>query len=359
MGLSKAFGSKNPARPHLVRGPGGVAGEVADLRQDIDDAFLAMEKGGMIVKYFLSVPTDATDADGIKTTFASAAAPATLTGTDFDGILAPGTGAAIMLPPKRLTLTVGAGGTPAEWTGSNVIFTGTDVDGNALVETVASAAGAGTATTAGYFATLTQVDIVSAQAGTGAQLTLGVLTDAASIASFSSSDVAQILDANSEFNRARVGNRAMPHARRISFVFSSHANWDATTITVTGLDALGKKITDTILVANGGGTTVTTAKFFKQVTRIDVPAQSGSSGTCTVGFLNTEIGLDVDVLSSVVAVSVIREGNDPGTGVWAVPTAGTLATAAASNSAPYGKYTPNVAPDGVRSYVLAYLPNPA
>lgn len=359
MGLSKAFGSKQPARPHLVRGQGGVPGEINELRDQIDDAFLAMEKGGMIVKYFLSVPTDAADADGIKTAFASAAAPATLTGADFDGILAPGTGAAIMLPPKRITLTVAGTGTPANWTGGDVIFTGTDADGEELTETVVSAAGAGTTTTVGYFATLTQVDIVDAQAGALASLSLGVAADTASIASITSSDTAQVIDANTEFNRARIGNRLMTLARRISFVLSNHADWNATTITVTGFDALGRKITDTIAVPDGGNTTVTTAKFFAQITRIDVPAQAGAGGTCSVGFLNAEIGLDVDPLSSVVAVSVIREGNDPGTGVWAVPTAGALAIASASNSAPYGKYTPNVAPDGVRSYVLAYLPNPA
>lgn len=38
--MSKALGIEHPKHPHLVRaGQGGVAGEVADLRQDVNKAF--------------------------------------------------------------------------------------------------------------------------------------------------------------------------------------------------------------------------------------------------------------------------------------------------------------------------------
>jgi hypothetical protein len=103
---------------------------------------------------------------------------------------------------------------------------------------------------------------------------------------------------------------------------------------------------------------VSSTKFYTQTTKLSVPVQGGATGTCAVTILNTELGLSSDIISSVVAVSVIREANDPGTGTWAVPTAGTVAQASASNSGPNGKYTPNVAPDGGRSYALVYIANP-
>jgi len=42
--MSRSFGSFKPGAPHLTRRPrGGVAGEVFDLRRDIDAAFGALE----------------------------------------------------------------------------------------------------------------------------------------------------------------------------------------------------------------------------------------------------------------------------------------------------------------------------
>lgn len=40
---SRSFGSKAPAKPHLVRGSGGWQAEVSDLRADTEEGFLAME----------------------------------------------------------------------------------------------------------------------------------------------------------------------------------------------------------------------------------------------------------------------------------------------------------------------------
>lgn len=44
--MSISFGSKVPKRRHLVRGKKGVAGEVTDLRNDVEEAFTTVE--GMI-----------------------------------------------------------------------------------------------------------------------------------------------------------------------------------------------------------------------------------------------------------------------------------------------------------------------
>lgn len=40
---SRSFGDKGPARPHLVKPPSGLKGEVFDLRRDIDSAFVSLE----------------------------------------------------------------------------------------------------------------------------------------------------------------------------------------------------------------------------------------------------------------------------------------------------------------------------
>jgi hypothetical protein len=45
---SRHFGASNPRKPHLVVGPGGLAAEIYDLRQDVDAAFGLLESGGFI-----------------------------------------------------------------------------------------------------------------------------------------------------------------------------------------------------------------------------------------------------------------------------------------------------------------------
>ncbi len=361
--MSQAFSGKARA-PHLTRGQSGVAGEVGILRREVEEAFDAMEQSGVFVARFVGLSTDATAVAGIKAAFASAAAPQTLTGVDFDGPLAPGTEGAIIKTPKKCTLTVGAGGTPADWLGGDVIWTGTDVNGAALEETVASAPGAGTTTTTNYFATVEQFEVVDPQAGVGAVLELGVLADTGAIASITSSTSAQILESgdSSVWNRARLGNRKMAYPRRISFVFSVAASWIASSIQVTGPDVNGKTISSSIAVPPGGGATVTTDKFFAGPVRISVPAQGAALGTCQVGPFSASVGLAVDPISDVEAVAVTREAaRADAFSAWAVPAAGALDDSSIANAGPYGAYTPNAAvvPNGVREHLIAYFPKAA
>lgn len=359
--MSQAFSGKARAE-HLTRGQSGLKGEVGILRREVEAAFDAMEQSGVFVARFVGPSTDAATATGIQTTFASSVTPETYTGADFDGVLAPGTGSAIINTPKRLRFTVGAGGTPADWTGSDIIFTGKAADGSVLEETVTSAAGAGNTDTVNYFAELDQYEIVDGQAGAGAQLTLGTLADTGAIASITSSTSAQVLEPgdNTVWNRARLGNRKMAYARRISFVFSAAASWIVSSITVTGHDANGKQISSSIAVPNGGGATVTTDKFFAGPVRISVPAQGAALGTCEVGPFSASIGLDVDPISDVEAVAVVREATRADAlSAWSVPAAGAVDDSSVTNAGPYGAYTPVTAPNGVREYLVAYLPKMA
>lgn len=357
--MSNAFRRSGPARPHLTRGSGGLSGEIAKLREDTAVAFDAVDAATPVIAMFISPSSAAVSAAGIKGTFASTAAPVTLTGADFDGALAPGTGPALLNSPKRVTITVAGSGTPANWTGGTVTVTGTDSNGNALEEDVVSAAGAGTTTTVNYFATVEQIELPTAS-GTLASLTIGAAADTASIATITSDTAAQVLDFsdNAVWNRARIGNRRLAYARRISFVFSSHADWDASTIVVRGTDANGELITSNILVPNGGNATVTTDKFFTEFSFV-VPVQSGTGGTCAVGPEGTSLGLSRDPISDVEAVAVQREASRASAvGAWSVPTLGAVDFSSVSNAAPYGRYTPDasVPIDGVRQYMLAYYP---
>jgi len=80
-----------------------------------------------------------------------------------------------------------------------------------------------------------------------------------------------------------IGTRTMAPARALTFTFSSHADWDATTIVVTGTDGKGTVITESFNVPNGGNATVSGSKLFRTVTAVAIPAQSGSGGTFTMG----------------------------------------------------------------------------
>ncbi len=351
---SVAFGSKGPAIGHLVKPGGGISGEIYDLRKDIDEAFATVESaGGVHAQNFGRVAIQGIDADGLLTSAASSGSIVTLTGAGFTGVLAPQSTSPVIDTPKKVTVTVSAGGTPADWLGGDIVITGVDADGAALVETLASAAGAGTATTTAYFAGVTSI-VIPAQADVNALYTIGVAADTGCIASGTSLNSAQLLNSNAEFNRARVGNRVMANARALSVVLSNHADWDATTMVVSGTDAQGVAITENFSIPNAGNTTLTGAKYFKSVTSVSIPAQTGSGGTFAIGIVDTTVGLERTLEAGVIATVGIKELTRADTSlVWSVAVAG--AVTAAATALPYGALTPNSAPDGTRAYKFVYL----
>ena len=102
MGDSVYFGGQSPVREHLVRGSGGLAGEINDLRGDIDEAFETMEGGGM-VRCDVFVDPPAADPDGIKVSFATQDTARTLreNASDFDGA----EGATLTGGPRAIEIT--------------------------------------------------------------------------------------------------------------------------------------------------------------------------------------------------------------------------------------------------------------
>lgn len=81
-----------------------------------------------------------------------------------------------------------------------------------------------------------------------------------------------------------VGVLEMFPPRNLTFTISSHANWDATQIVVTGTDEDGVVMQEAFLVPDAGAATLTGLKHFRTVTQVVIPAQSGTAGTFTMGF---------------------------------------------------------------------------
>lgn len=102
-----------------------------------------------------------------------------------------------------------------------------------------------------------------------------IMTNGASTAGVQSLDAA-------DFDGV-IGEDEISPPRNLTFTFDTHADWNPTTIVVTGIDANGRTITESFAVPDGGNATVTGTRVFAQVTGISVPAQGGIGGTFTVG----------------------------------------------------------------------------
>ena len=357
MGISQAFGSKTPLKPHLVEGPGGLAAEIDKLRKDTDEAFATVETSiagetfGSVFAPRIEVQTGVTN--GLLLSTASIVAPTTYTGAGngFTGKLAPGAaGNAFVTCPKRLKLTIG--GTGADWLGGTVHVIGKDADGLAQTEDIVSAAGTGTTTGVKYWTEISSVAL-PACGDVNATVQIGVADEVACIMNGGSTAGVQTLTGNGAFNRNRIGNRLMTIARAVSIVFSSHADWDATTGVLSGIDINGNAISENISIPNGGGT-VNGAKFFAQITQFVIPAQSGTGGTFTMGIRDAILGLPKLKIDGAIAAVALKEATQvDSSAAWTAPTAGTVTDAA--SALPNGSYTPNTAPDGASGRILVYL----
>jgi hypothetical protein len=90
------------------------------------------------------------------------------------------------------------------------------------------------------------------------------------------------------------GDDVFAPARNLTITLNAHADWDATTIVVTGKDANGLEQTEGFLVPNGGGTVLVGTKLFTQVSNVMIPAQSGVNGTLLMG-VGTNFGTDLAI----------------------------------------------------------------
>lgn len=160
---SGLFANQRAARPHLVRGSGGLAGEVSDLRADVSDELGAM--AAMAVEEFID--PIAADTDGLVLSQASVAAIVSLSGAGLDGALA-GT---VFDPPRNVTIDT-AGVTPADAPATGTV-TGTDINDQPLIEVITVSQVLGQAVGISAFKTVDQIDFPAAD-GVAALLEVGI-----------------------------------------------------------------------------------------------------------------------------------------------------------------------------------------
>lgn len=98
-----------------------------------------------------------------------------------------------------------------------------------------------------------------------------------------------------------IGTTRMFPARNVVLVLSSHADWDATTAVVTGLDIYGREVTENLTIPNAGNATVTGAVLFSKIISLVIPAQSGTGGTATFG-----TGTLLGGITSADALGIVR-----------------------------------------------------
>lgn len=165
---SKSFGLQAAKKPHLVAGKGGVAGEVDDLRGDVEAGFTKLESEGGLLRTVEFTDPAAADADYFMTSRASQVAPDTINSST-----AEWTGAAELDPPRNLVITSSA---HADILGGNYVATGfvRDENGNlaAQTETIAQTVGGGADAGTRAWSVLTEVTFPAA-AGTNSNITIG------------------------------------------------------------------------------------------------------------------------------------------------------------------------------------------
>lgn len=91
----------------------------------------------------------------------------------------------------------------------------------------------------------------------------------------------QALDAD-DFNGVIGSGRIFPPST-IALALSLHADWNATTATLEGLDENGLPVSESLSIPDGGNATVTSENYYSRVTGLTIPAQAGTGGTAQLG----------------------------------------------------------------------------
>ncbi|MCK6585952.1 MAG: hypothetical protein L6Q76_00045 [Polyangiaceae bacterium] len=106
-----------------------------------------------------------------------------------------------------------------------------------------------------------------------------------------------------------VGAGRMYPASKITFTGNAHADWDATTAILEGEDRDGNYQRETFAIPADTGFALTSTKYYSKVTKLTVPAQTGTNGSYTLG-----IGTDMDMLTGrdVVGVGIYDAMKVPG-----------------------------------------------
>lgn len=156
---SGLFADKNPQKEHLLRGSGGLAAEIADVRQDVKETFAPL--ASITVEEWTNPA--AASATGLLGAQACTLATQTYDTSDF-------TGSGVLTYPRLISITT-AGNTPAD-APATCALTGEDIDGNVITETVNVPQTATTAYSTKVFKKLTGAAFSAGQ-GTDATCSIG------------------------------------------------------------------------------------------------------------------------------------------------------------------------------------------
>jgi len=330
---SGLLSSSKGIHAHLVDKPGGVAGEVYDLRNDLKAALAPI--AAVTVEEFTNPVSNDSSAAGLLIATATVAAQVVLARTD---LIAAGL-AQLALWPRQLVFTT-AGTTPADAPATATVV-GKDYAGVAATEVVTLAQ---TGTTANSTTRWSDITSITYPAADGTDATVAIGYDSALISHARATQTTPLVLTAAN---ALVQTDLIKHPRQIVFTTAGTTPSDApATVLITGHDAQGKPQTETVTLAQTG-TTATSTKFFASITSLAFAAGDGTGATISVGFVDTTIGLSRPVKTRAGNTSLIKEIYDAN-----VVTNGAL-TAAAS-ALPYGSYTPNGAPNGVHDYAIYY-----
>lgn len=330
---SGLFSKAHALLAHLVKPNGGLSGEVYDVRKDILNTLTPLS--AIAVEEFSNpVGTAAGASNGLHAATATVASPVTLLKAS---LVAAGL-AQLAIWPRQIVFTT-AGATAAD-APATVTINGLDKDGNVQTETLALAQTATSVTSVKSYSDITSF-VYPAADGTGATIAIGLA------APFLKPATATVAAAVTVLGSTLVQTDLANYPRQLVFTTAGATASDApANVVITGLDAQGKVISETLVLAQTA-TTATSVNAYSSVTSLAYPAADGTGATIAVSPA-APIGLKRPVKSRTGAVvPLFKELMD-----GSPPTAGALS--APATIGPYGGYTPNTAPDGVHDYAIWY-----
>jgi hypothetical protein len=240
--------------------------------------------------------------------------------------------------PRRLTFTT-AGGTPSD-APATVFITGTDPYGAAQTETLVLAQTGAMVTSVKHWKTIVKVDY---PAGDGTDATVAIGAAASQVKSSTATVAAPVTVGPTGL----ITNDLVNNPRALVFTTGGGTASDApANVVITGTDAKGKVITETLALAQSAST-ATSANFYKSVSSLVYPAADGTDATITITFTDA-IGVSRKVKSRAGLGALVRE-----IAAGALVTNGVI-TAPTTSNLPYGSYAPNTIADGVSDHAIYY-----
>lgn len=105
-----------------------------------------------------------------------------------------------------------------------------------------------------------------------------------------------------------IGQATLFPPRNVILTVSNHADWNATTAVVTGVDENGDTTLEEFDIPDGGNAEIVGSVRYRKITNVMIPAQAGTGGTFTAG-TGTELG---SVENRVAGIGIFTPARGPG-----------------------------------------------